>query len=97
MRERAAERWNGVTSRSELTPGSSRAMAATAASHWLRRRLYSEPSRCRAEPVWSTTSRMSSGSGTARQSSERQSSRTAAPATPHASANWSIKPLWTPT
>ena len=35
--------------------------------------------------------------GSARQSSDRQSSSTAEPATPHASANWSISPLWTPT
>ena len=35
--------------------------------------------------------------GTGRHSSERQSSSTAEPATPHASANWSISPLRTPT
>ena len=44
--------------------------------------------RCR----MTTSATSSSGSGTARYSSDRQSSRSAAPASPHAEANWSISP-----
>ena len=46
--------------------GRSRASSATAASHWLRRTLYAEPSRWRAEPVWQTTRARSAGSGIGR-------------------------------
>ena len=77
--------------------GRSRASSATAASHWLRRRLYAEPSRCRGEPVWQTTRTRSAGRGIGRHACDRQSSSSAAPATPHDSANWSMRPLWTPT
>ncbi len=38
-------------------------MTATAASHCSRRTLYADPSRCRGDPVWSTTRRTSSGIG----------------------------------
>ena len=87
-----------MTSRSVATPGSLRAIAATAASHWARRSLYAERSSRRVEPVSVTTiATSSSGSGTARNASDRQSSSSAAPSSPIAEANWSISPQATPT
>ena len=63
-------------------PGRCARRTATAVSHWLRRRLYAEPSRWRGEPVWQTTRTTSGGRGIGRQACDRQSSSSAAPATP---------------
>ena len=69
-----------------------------AASHWARRALYWLALRLRVEPVWITTRAwLARGSSTGRQASDRQSRSIAAPATPQALANWSIRPQLTPT
>src|SRR5664280_1070143 len=88
----------GVTSRNETIVGSCRASAATAASHCARRALYWLAERLRGDPEWSATRVcVANGRATSRCSSERQSSRMAAPSAPQALANWSIRPQLTPT
>ena len=86
-----------MTSRRAVTPGSTAAIAATAASHCERRSLYADASSLRGEPEWQATSATSSsGSGTDRCSSDRQSSSSARPGSPKTDANWSMIPLLSP-